>query len=127
MTTDEAPPADDALPEGDTFPREYVVQLRDEAASRRAALRDAEARAERYGRELFAARIAATGRLADPTDLAYDPALLDDEGAFSGALEDLLARKPHLASRRPAGDVDQGARGEAEAVSLAALLRRGAG
>ena len=108
-------------------PRAYVEELRGEAAGRRSALREAEERAERYGRELFAARIAATGRLADPTDLTYDPAFLDDQEALGAALDDLVARKPHLASRRPTGDVDQGARESAEGVSLAGLLRAGAG
>lgn len=115
------------LPEGDTFPRAYVEELRRESAARRAKLREAEERADRYGRELFAARVAAAGRLADPTDLAYDPTLLDDEDALGAALDDLVTRKPHLASRRPVGDVDQGARETSETVSLAGLLRAGAG
>jgi hypothetical protein len=118
---------EDQLPEGDTFPRDYVERLRAEAAERRVAAKEAEERAERFGRELFAERVAATGRLADPTDLAYDPALLDDQDALGAALDDLVTRKPHLASRRPVGDVDQGAREAAEGVSLAGLLRAGAG
>ncbi len=93
MTDETETDTEDQLPEGDTFPRAYVEELRGEAAGRRSALREAEERAERYGRELFAARIAATGRLADPTDLAYDPALLDDQDALGAALDDLVARK----------------------------------
>jgi len=43
----------------------------------------------------------------------------------SAALGDLLARKPHLASRRPAGDIGQGASPvAASSVDLAALLRQ---
>jgi hypothetical protein len=43
--------------------------------------------------------------LADLTDLAYDPALLDDQDALGAALDGLVTRKPHLESRRPVGDV----------------------
>jgi hypothetical protein len=50
-----------------------------------------------------------------------------DQDVLGTALDDLVTRKPHPASRRPAGDVDQGAREAAEGVSLAGLLRAGAG
>lgn len=59
--------------------------------------------------------------------------LLDDEGypdeaKVRAAVEDLARSKPHLAKRRAAGDVDQGARPEAaEPVSLAGILRDRAG
>ena len=53
----------------------------------------------------------ATGRLADPTDLEFDEDHLDDPDALAAAIDDLLARKPHLASRKPVGDIGQGQRG----------------
>lgn len=113
----------------DTFPREYVEQLRRSEAGYRTRARHADALAA----ALVTAHAAATGRLADPTDLPYDEALCDDAGLpdpakVAAAVDDLLARKPHLASRRPLGDVGQGARaGEPDGVSLAGLLRAGAG
>lgn len=44
----------------------------------------------------------AAGKLADPTDLPFDESHLDDLGALRAAVDDLIARKPNLASRRPA-------------------------
>jgi hypothetical protein len=43
---------------------------------------------------------ALAGQLADPTDLEFDEDHLDDPDALAAAVDDLLARKPHLASRR---------------------------
>jgi hypothetical protein len=105
--------------EPETFPREYVVRLRQEAADHRVRASDRDALAER----LHTALTAATGRLQDPSDLAYDDAHLGDPDALTSAVDELLARKPHLASRRPSGDVGQGATGGPEAVDLAGMLR----
>lgn len=80
-------------------------------------------KAETYARELFYARVAATGRLAGADDLPFDEALLDDHDALVGAVEDLVARKPHLASRTPRGDVGQGLSGAGGNVDLAGILR----
>ena len=68
----------------------------------------------------------ATGRLADPSDLAFDDTHIDDPEALTAALDDLLASKPHLASRRVAGDIGQGVSGYGTAVDLAGMLRRNA-
>ncbi len=65
----------------------------------------------------------ATGRLADPSDLPYDEAHLDDETALTAAIDGLLLRKPHLASRRPVGDIGQGATAASDTVNLAGILR----
>lgn len=105
--------------EPDTFPREYVEKLRKENAG----YRDKAKKAEDYARELFHARVAATGRLADPDDLAFDESLLDDRDALLAAVEDLLARKPHMGSRKPRGDVGQGHGGGSNDVDLAGILR----
>ena len=108
---------------GDTFPRAYVEKLRAESAKHRQRA----SRADEYAAALWEARVAASGRLADPTDLPMpegtDPLDVD---AVTGAVEDLLARKPHLASRVPRGDIGQGAAATPEAVDLAAILRAGA-
>ncbi len=67
--------------------------------------------------------MAATGRLADPSDLPYDEIHLDDETALTAAIDELLTRKPHLASRRPVGDIGQGATAASDSVDLAGILR----
>ncbi|MGI8699620.1 MAG: hypothetical protein ACR2JU_00125 [Nocardioidaceae bacterium] len=72
---------------------------------------------------LHAALVTAAGRLADPTDLPYDEAHLDDPDALTTAIDELLTRKPHLASRRPLGDIGQGASPAADTVDLAGMLR----
>lgn len=117
-TSDTAPRED-----AETFPREYVEKLRKEAAEARQKAK----RADDYARALFAARVAATGRLADPSDLPFDPELVDDLDALTSAIDELLQAHPHYASRTPQGDIGQGA-GTAshDEVDLAALLRRGA-
>lgn len=122
------------LPEGDTFPREYVEKLRAENAKHRNELKTARdelaaATGSLSGvqEKLFRSLVEKTGKLADPTDLAFDPALLETDEALAGAIDTLLTSKPHLASRRVSGDVGQGA-GEPVPgeVSLAGLLSRNA-
>lgn len=112
---------DDEIDSGtDTFSRAYVEKLRKESAGYRERARQA----DDYAQRLHTALVSATGRLADPTDLPFDAANLDDEQALTGAIDELLTRKPHLASRRPFGDVGQGNRGGvAEPVNLADMLR----
>ena len=46
--------------------------------------------------------------MADPTDLEFDEDHLDDPDALAAAVDDLLACKPQLASRRPTGEIGQG-------------------
>jgi hypothetical protein len=120
----------DELPEGDTFSREYVEKLRAEAAKHRTARKEAEDRATAaeaavtgLQEQVFRFKVEQTGKLADPTDLGFDAALLESDEALTGAIDELLASKPHLASRRVSGDAGQGA-GEPNPgeVSLAGLL-----
>ncbi len=76
-------------------------------------------------------REAATDILEDPSDLLRhcdEADLVDDDGMpdperIAGAAHDLIASRPHLARRRPTGDIDQGARPESATVDLAGLLR----
>ena len=103
----------------ETFPREYVEKLRKEAAEARLKAK----KADDYARALFAARVAATGRLADPNDLPYDETLLDDLPALEAAIDALVAAHPHYAARTPRCDVGQGVVGGSESVDLAAMLR----
>lgn len=118
-TTDEG-----TEPDPETFPKAYVVQLRTEAKDHRTKAKEATDRADALAKRLHTALVTATGRLADPTDLEFDPEHLDDPEALTAAIDGLLARKPHLASRRPVGNVGQGETGgTGGSVDLAALLR----
>ena len=116
---DETPEPDT---EPETFPRDYVEKLRDENAKYRQRASD---RDDLAGR-LHTALVAATGRLQDPSDLPFDDAHLSDADALTAAVDALLAVKPHLASRKPAGDIGQGASGVADTFSLAGALRSNA-
>lgn len=133
-------PAPDVSPSGDspedvsptgetepeTFPREYVEQLRQESAGYRTRAQRADALAERL--MVATVREATAGILADSTDLVTTDALLDDNGMpdperIAEAARELVGRKPHLADRRPRGDADQGARSTSADVDLAGMLR----
>ena len=104
----------------ETFPREYVEKLRDENAKYRQRAQ----RSDDLAQRLHEALVTATGRLQDPSDLTFNEDHLDDPEALQAAIEDLLARKPHLASRRPLGDIGQGVtNGNTGDVDLAAWLR----
>ncbi|OBF39231.1 hypothetical protein A5724_08820 [Mycobacterium sp. ACS1612] len=108
----------------DTFSRSYVEKLRDENAKLRVRGQRADELAHRLHTEL----VRATGRLADPADLEFDPTrdadLLDDPEALNAAIEELLQQKPHLRSRKPIGDIGQGVRGTAkEPVNLLGILK----
>jgi len=115
------PPAD-----ADTFPRDYVERLREESAGHRVAAKEAREALEPLQQRLFTALVQQSGRLADPTDLPFDATLLEDEGRLTAAIDALVARKPHLASRRVSGDVGQGAGTPTDSFSLAGLLSQGA-
>ena len=105
--------------EQDTFPREYVEKLRDENAKYRQRAQKADDLAKR----LHNALVAASGRLADPSDLPYEESHLDDPEALETAISELLAKKPHLGSRKPSGNIGQGVSGSTGAVDLAAMMR----
>lgn len=106
--------------EPETFPRDYVEQLRDENAKYRQRGRHA----DQLGQQLHTELVRATGRLADPSDLAYHEDHHEDPGALAAAIDDLLARKPHLPSRKPVGEIGQGATPSSSALELTALLRQ---
>lgn len=108
--------------EEDTFPRKYVEELRDENARYRQRAGHADTLAKRLHRLM----VEQTGRLADPDDLPFDENHLEDEQALTAAVDALLDSKPHLASRRPAGDIGQGATDAGGTVDLAAIMRRAA-
>jgi hypothetical protein len=100
-----------------------MKKLRQEAADARVKAKRTDVLATR----LHAALVSATGRLADPTDLPFDDAHLENTEAMTAALDALLVAKPHLANRKPRGDVGQGQSGGSPAFDLAGMLRQGAG
>lgn len=105
--------------EQDTFPRSYVEELRDENAKYRQRAQ----RADDYAQRLHTTLTASTGRLHDASDLEFDQEHLEDAEALTGAIDDLLAKKPHLASRKPTGNIGQGTTASHGTVDLAGLLR----
>lgn len=105
--------------EQDTFPREYVEKLRDENAKYRQRAQKADDLAHR----LHNALVTASGRLQDASDLPYEESHLDDPEALETAISELLAKKPHLGSRKPAGNIGQGVSSSTDAVDLAAMMR----
>ena len=94
-------PTEPAPDEPKTFSQEYVSELRNEAKGHRET---SKALATRLHSEL----VRASGRLADPNDLPFDQAHIDNPDALNTAIDELLTRKPHFASRRPNGAVGQG-------------------
>ena len=112
---------EEAQPEPQTFPAEYVQELRAEAAEYRT-------RSKSLATELVTAWAAADGRLLDPTDLPASAVETDDDGtvtrdAVTAAIDALVKAKPHLAVQRPA-PLPQGATTTPEPVSLLRLLNR---
>lgn len=135
VETDDEQPADpdtaadteDPDENAETFPRTYVEKLRRENKTYRDRAKTAEANLDTTLRELFTARVTATAKLADPDDLAYDAELLADEDKLSAAIDELIARKPHLAARKVSGSVGQGISGKSEEpFSLIGRLQRSA-
>ena len=114
---DERPQDDDAA-QNDTFDRAYVEDLRKESAGYRTQLRATQ-------EQLHRLKVEQTGLLADPADLTFDAAHLDDPEALAAAIEALLADKPHLKARRfdPAGAAQGPKANGGGSVNLADLLR----
>lgn len=101
-----------------------LSKLRREAAAWRTKYRAAEAEVDTLRREVFTARVKATGRLADASDMEFDAELLDDKDALDTAIDELLSAKPHLKARS-FGNVGQSERPATNTVSLGELLRNG--
>lgn len=118
--TVEAPEDTEEPTEGvEAFSRDYVEKLRKESAG----YRERAKRADGLAHRLHTSLVAATGKLADPSDLPFDEAHLDSPELLAEAVQSLLTDKPHLASRRPRGDVGQGATSTGDTVDLASILR----
>ena len=118
--SDATPDSSDSESDQETFPRKVVEDLRQENGRYRQRAQLADDYAQRLHTEL----VRATGRLADPTDLPYDEDHLADPDKMVAAVDDLITRKPHLASRKPSGDIGQGGRGSGDApLGLLDLLK----
>lgn len=121
---------DEQKPEGDgtTFDREYVQELRTEAAGHRKRATDAEQAVEDLRRKLWGHEVAALGLLADPEDLPYDAEAAGDPEAVKAAAEALIARKPHMARTSTSGPLPDAADREPSpgGISWSAMLRGGA-
>lgn len=129
--TTDAPVEGESVPNGletnsedpETFPREYVVKLRKESANHRERAK----RADDLAHRLHTALVSASGKLADPADLPFNDAHLDSPEALQEAIQTLLTERPHLANRKPMGNIGQGHMSEAPAtLSLGGLLRANA-
>ena len=118
-------PADEAeqtpADEHTTFSREYVEELRGEAAKYRTRAKHT----EEVERRLHDALVRLDGRLHDASDLDFDPKRLEGDGGVEAAISALLEAKPHLAKRAPSGDVGAGVRGEVDAAPDLISIMRG--
>lgn len=104
---------------------EQLADVRREAAGYRKKLREAETELQQVKAELFHSRVAATGKLADPTDMPVDTELLADDDELQAAIDSLLQDKPHLKARS-FGNIGQGERPAPDPVSLGSILRNNA-
>ncbi|BCP11885.1 hypothetical protein MINTM020_39830 [Mycobacterium paraintracellulare] len=110
-------PTEAAQDEPKTFSAEYVTGLRNEAKSHRET---SKALATRLHTEL----VRATGRLADPSELPFNQAHIDDPEALNAAVNELLTRKPHYAARTPQGNtVGQGVKDQGRPTDWLSQLK----
>ena len=115
-----APVKQSPADEHTTFSREYVEELRGEAAKYRTRAKHT----EEVERRLHDALVRLDGRLHDASDLDFDPKRLEGDGV-EAAITALLEAKPHLAKRAPSGDVGAGVRGEVDAAPDLISIMRG--
>lgn len=123
--TNEEGTRDEGTPENETFSREYVQELRSEAAEYRTRAKTADTLRE----ALWAERVKADGRLVDADDLPMpDDADPLDADAVSAAVDALVEQKPHLKRRSAPAGVGQGLTDhQDDSVSLSSWLRGNAG
>lgn len=101
------------------FSKEYVQELRDEAAKYRTRAK----RTENLEQRLHDALVKLDGRLQDASDLQFDPDRLEEEGGIEDAITALIENKPHLARRTPKGDVGAGVGDTDGTPDLISLMR----
>lgn len=91
---------------------ESARKLRSEAKGLRDRAKAAEALADDYARRLFAARVSATGLVANPAEIPFNGDLLDDDDALNTAIETAITERPYIRSRKAAGIIGQGVKGD---------------
>lgn len=96
--------------EGDpeTFTREYVSELREDAKKHRLNAK----KSDELARRLVSAFAASSGRLHNADDVPFSEELLGEDGypdpaKVEEAVTKLIESKPYLAKIRPTGDVGQ--------------------
>lgn len=93
----------------DTFPRSYVEELRRENASYRDKAKTAQARADELSRELFTAKVEATGKVENAAEIPYNADILNNPDALNAAIDAAIADRPYIKRRNIVGDAGQGA------------------
>lgn len=129
--TDETPTGEVTTPEteaeageNDTFPRSYVEELRRENASYRDKARAAQSQIDELSRELFTAKVQATGKVENPTEIPYNADILNDPDALSEAIDAAVSERPYIKRRTITGDAGQGQRSKPTAPQdFSALFR----
>lgn len=120
-TPDADQPTDETEPDAES---EALAKVRREAKNLRERLKVSEARTDALARRLHAELTRASGKLADPSDLAFSAAHVDNPDALAAAIDGLLEAKPHLRSRIPsAANVGQGAKDQGHSVGLLTHLK----
>lgn len=100
-----------------TFSADYVTGLRNEAKGHRE-------KAQTLATRLHSELVRQTGRLADPTELPFDAAHLEDPDALNTAIDELLTRKPHYAARTPRGNqIGQGVKDQGQPADWLSQLK----
>lgn len=123
---DDDPNVDPDDPAGSDATTPALSRARTQAARYRRELRETETERDELAGALWRERVAALGVLADPDDLPLDQEALHDPDRLRELADELVARKPHLRSRRIRERAGQGEGTGTGAVSLAALLQRNA-
>jgi hypothetical protein len=126
-TTETPAPVTETTEAPRMYEAEYVERLRKEAGDYRVRAK----RSDALARQAVASMVRADGRLIDHDDLAFDDAMLDDDGLIDAdkvqaAIDALVERKPHLAAQRPNASIPQGARPEPDRLDLHSILRTNA-
>jgi len=95
--TDGADGSEDQSPDGEAVSVEGALKAQNEELAVR----------------LQEALVRLDGRLADPSDLPFDPSFIEDQEALDAAITALVKKKPGLKSKQFGGNIGQGKRGSA--------------
>ena len=82
-----------------TYKRSDIEKLRRESKGYRDRAQTAETRADELARALFTARVAATGKVENPNEIAYTADILDDVEAINQAVDEAISGRPYIKAR----------------------------